>query len=70
MQFKTLFTTAAATLLVSVPAAFGQEDCDIAAVYMPWATVNCDYVWENGGGNNFLNYVGELTYPSLFISSC
>jgi hypothetical protein len=65
MQSKTLYTAAVAPLLVNTRIALGQEDCGIAAVYMPRATVNCDYVREKGGGNNFVNYVGELEDASI-----
>ena len=67
MQFKVFTLAAVATLLANAPVALGQEDCDIAAVFNPWATVNCDYVWENGGGNNFLNYVSKY-HPSSYCA--
>ncbi|KAI0132844.1 hypothetical protein BJ170DRAFT_718996 [Xylariales sp. AK1849] len=37
------------------------EDCDLAAKWMPFAGVNCYYDWVNTNGDNFLNYVVQVS---------
>lgn len=48
-------------LLSDGPTAQAQEDCAMAAVYAPFATVTCYYDWYNSNGRNFLNYVGKFS---------
>lgn len=60
MHFKAgAMAVVAAGVLSRMPAALAAEDCDIAGRLMPFATVDCQYTWAHGGGDNFLNYVGK-----------
>ena len=59
MQLKSTLVAAAGLLLAAIPSTRAQEDCDTAARWAPFATVNCYYDWYNQNGANFLNYVGK-----------